>query len=92
MSRKGSIDELRKAAEAGAVFEKESGVPLKVEVLGDKSALETAYDAENAEHEMKTWEAVKKYPMACAWASLMCFTIVSLCGLRRFDCMSRSSC
>lgn len=33
--------------------------------------------AENAEHNMGVWEAVKAYPMASFWAFVMSFTIVS---------------
>ena len=40
--------------------------------------LDDAFLGETREHEMGTWEAVKNYPMACFWAFLMCFTIVSL--------------
>lgn len=47
------------------------------ELLVDANVLSHAYDAENAEHEMTAWQAVKAHPMACFWAFLMCFTIVS---------------
>lgn len=36
-----------------------------------------AVEAENAEHNMGVWEAVKEYPMASFWAFIMSFTIVS---------------
>jgi SP family general alpha glucoside:H+ symporter-like MFS transporter len=36
-----------------------------------------AVEAENAEHSMTVLEAVKAYPMACFWAFVMSFTIVS---------------
>lgn len=44
--------------------------------LGDNELLNNAYDGENREHEMGTWEAVKLHPMACFWAFVFCFTIV----------------
>jgi hypothetical protein len=39
--------------------------------------MNNAYEAENREHEMGLWEAVKDHPMACFWAFVFCFTIVS---------------
>lgn len=48
------------------------------EVLGNKDLISDAIDAENQEHEMGVWEAVKTHPWACLWAFTMCFTIVSL--------------
>jgi SP family general alpha glucoside:H+ symporter-like MFS transporter len=36
-----------------------------------------AVEAENAEHSMTVWEACKSYPMACFWAFVVSFTIVS---------------
>lgn len=47
------------------------------ELLDDSHAMTSAFDAENAEHAMTAWQAVKTHPMACFWAFLMCFTIVS---------------
>jgi SP family general alpha glucoside:H+ symporter-like MFS transporter len=47
------------------------------EVLRDEELLNEAYRAENHEHQMGTWEAAKTHPMACLWAFLMAFTIVS---------------
>ncbi|KAK7006462.1 MFS transporter [Favolaschia claudopus] len=35
-----------------------------------------AIEAENAEHAMTPWEAMKAYPMACFWAFVMSFTII----------------
>lgn len=49
----------------------------QVELSVDANLLTHAYDAENAEHEMTAWQAVKAHPAACFWAFLMCFTIVS---------------
>lgn len=43
----------------------------------DQSILNDAYEGENREHQMGSWEAAKKHPMACLWAFLFCFTIVS---------------
>lgn len=36
-----------------------------------------AIEAENAEHAMTVMQAAKAYPMACFWAFIMSFTIVS---------------
>lgn len=47
------------------------------EVLVDPDLLTEAVQGENREHEMGLWESVKEYPMACFWAAIMCFTIVS---------------
>lgn len=47
-------------------------------VLVDKDLMLGAYDAENREHTEGVWEAAKAHPMACIWAFIMCFTIVSL--------------
>ncbi|KAI4715420.1 general substrate transporter [Aureobasidium sp. EXF-10727] len=46
------------------------------EVFVDKDVMTNAFDGENREHEMTTWQAVKAYPWACFWACLFCFTIV----------------
>ncbi|KAH7084589.1 maltose permease MAL61 [Paraphoma chrysanthemicola] len=45
-------------------------------ILSDKDLMNNAYEAENREHEMGLWEAVKDHPMACFWAFVFCFTIV----------------
>jgi len=47
------------------------------EVLEDKGLMNEAFQGENAEHEMTLWQAAKNHPMACMWAFIMCFTIVS---------------
>jgi SP family general alpha glucoside:H+ symporter-like MFS transporter len=47
------------------------------ETLSDKDLMANAFEAENREHEMGLWEAVKDHPMACFWAFTFCFTIVS---------------
>ncbi|KAL2817195.1 general substrate transporter [Aspergillus granulosus] len=44
--------------------------------LADADRLHDAVDGENYEHQMGVWEAAKKYPWACFWAFIMCFTIV----------------
>ncbi|KAJ5145686.1 uncharacterized protein N7515_000250 [Penicillium bovifimosum] len=49
---------------------------LHSEVLVDSDLMNDAFDGENREHEMSTWEAAKKHPWACLWAFTMCFTIV----------------
>ncbi|KAK2598676.1 hypothetical protein N8I77_012071 [Diaporthe amygdali] len=46
------------------------------DVLVNADLMHDAFDGENREHEMGTWEAVKTYPWACFWAFIMCFTIV----------------
>lgn len=51
------------------------------EVLSDKDLMTDAFEAEKREHEMGLWEAVKDHPMACFWAFVFCFTIVSLAAL-----------
>lgn len=47
------------------------------EILVDANLMSHAFDAENREHEMGVWEAVKTHPKACFWAFIFCFTIVS---------------
>jgi len=47
------------------------------EVLVDAYLLTDAFRGENREHEMSLWESVKSHPMACMWAFIFCFTIVS---------------
>lgn len=47
------------------------------EVLVNPTLMIDAFHGENREHEMTLWEAIKNYPMACFWAFIMCFTIVS---------------
>ena len=37
-----------------------------------------AFAAENAEHSMTVLEAARAYPMACFWAFIMSFCIVSM--------------
>lgn len=48
------------------------------ETLSDKELLQASYEAETRENEMGVWEAVKDHPMACFWAFIFCFTIVSV--------------
>jgi hypothetical protein len=43
----------------------------------DEHELNDAFYAENVEHDMGVWEAARTHPMACVWAFVMCFTIVS---------------
>lgn len=54
----------------------EQGV-VQHETLDDKELLAASYEAETRENEMGVWEAVKEHPMACFWAFVFCFTIVS---------------
>jgi SP family general alpha glucoside:H+ symporter-like MFS transporter len=49
---------------------------LNSEVLVNPDLMSSAYDGENREHDMGTWEAVKLHPKACFWAFIFCFTIV----------------
>lgn len=49
----------------------------KTDDFVDPNILNDAYQGENREHEMGSWEAAKKHPMACLWAFIFCFTIVS---------------
>lgn len=53
------------------------------EVLVNKDLMVNAFDGENREHEMGVWEAAKAHPMACFWAFIMCFTIVSVARRQR---------
>ena len=62
-------DESHKGDEAD-IFN--SKVLVNPDLMGD------AVDAENREHEMGMWAAVKSHPWACLWVFIMCFTIVSL--------------
>lgn len=50
---------------------------LHGEVLDDDSLLSDAVHGENREHQMGMLEAVRLYPMACLWAFVFAFTIVS---------------
>lgn len=46
-------------------------------VLSSDDILSDAIDGENREHGMTILQGVRRYPKACFWAFLMCFTIVS---------------
>ena len=46
------------------------------DALVDKEMLTDAFQGENNEHQMGSWEAAKNYPTACFWAFIMAFTIV----------------
>ncbi|KAL3497166.1 hypothetical protein BJX62DRAFT_221621 [Aspergillus germanicus] len=48
----------------------------KTNTVADTNILNDAVDEENREHQMGVWEAAKRYPWACFWAFIMCFTIV----------------
>jgi SP family general alpha glucoside:H+ symporter-like MFS transporter len=48
----------------------------KSNTLADRNLFNDAVDGENREHQMGVWEAAKRYPWACFWAFIMCFTIV----------------
>ena len=47
------------------------------QIVMDKEMFTDAIQGENREHAMTMWEAVNTYPMACIWAFVMAFTIVS---------------
>ena len=51
---------------------------LQSEILVNPELMNDAFDGENREHAMGTLEAVRTYPMACFWAFIFSFTIVSL--------------
>lgn len=57
-------------------LKKKEGV-LHAEVLGDSELMNEAFHGENTEHEQGLWESAKNHPMACIWAFIFCFTIVS---------------
>ena len=48
----------------------------QAEVLDDKDLMTDAQNAENRDHEMTMFQAIKDHPMACFWAFVFCFTIV----------------
>lgn len=74
-----NIDNKAELADGGAVEIKtlEEKNVYDSNILVDKDLMNEAFLAENHEHEMGVWEAAKKYPMACTWAFIFCFTIVS---------------
>ncbi|KAK8074095.1 hypothetical protein PG994_004994 [Apiospora phragmitis] len=49
---------------------------LHAEVLDSSDLMNDAFDGENHEHSQGLWQSVKSHPKACAWAFIMCFTIV----------------
>jgi SP family general alpha glucoside:H+ symporter-like MFS transporter len=53
----------------------------QAEVLDDKELMTDAQNAETRDHEMTMWQAIKDHPMACFWAFVFCFTIVSFSAL-----------
>lgn len=48
------------------------------DIVKERDLRADAIEAENAEHAMTVMEAVRAYPMACFWAFVMSFCIVSL--------------
>lgn len=50
---------------------------IHAEVLKEPEMMAGAYEAENREHQQGLWNGIKENPMACFWAFVMCFTIVS---------------
>lgn len=66
-----------KAADATyAEYKADANTHGKVQVVSTE-AFNDAVQAENREHEMGLWESFKEHPMACFWAFVFCFTIVS---------------
>lgn len=59
------------------------------EVLVNKDLMVNAFDGENREHQMGVWEATKTHPMACLWAFIMCFTIVSADSTQSRSCVAQ---
>ena len=55
----------------------EKSLSHQAEIFEDKELMTDAQAAENREHDMGMWEAIKDHPMACFWAFIFCFTIVS---------------
>jgi SP family general alpha glucoside:H+ symporter-like MFS transporter len=74
------------ATQVGDV-DREKDYHERAEVLDDKELMSDAQNAENREHDMTIWEAVKDHPMACFWAFIFCFTIVSSSALWAFPCL-----
>lgn len=62
------------------------------EVLVDQDLMTNAYEAENREHEQGVWDAVKQQPMACFWAFIFSFTIVSPAIPRPFSPSETARC
>lgn len=80
-NRKDASLENKRVDETFAVDEKiadEKADVLYSDVLINQQLMNDAVDGENREHEMGMLAAIKQYPWACFWASVMCFTIVSL--------------
>lgn len=82
----GDFKEKEELHEGGEMGEKHD--VLHAEVLASADLMNDAFDAENREHEMGIWQAAKAHPMACFWAFLMCFTIVSLFPRNGFTSLS----
>ena len=72
------------AVDEGAL---EKSLSRQAEIFEDKELMTDAQAAESREHDMGMWEAMRDHPMACFWAFIFCFTIVSrrplLASLRR---------
>ena len=69
----GHTDEKRTASIGHA---DEGVTPAAAHVLASHELMSDAIDGEARDHEMTLTQAVKRYPWACFWAFLMCFTIV----------------
>ncbi|CAI9630172.1 maltose permease mal61 [Alternaria burnsii] len=66
--------ETKRDATGDGVLEK--SLSHQAEIFEDKELMTDAQAAENREHDMGMWEAIKDHPMACFWAFIFCFTIV----------------
>ncbi|OBT72927.1 hypothetical protein VF21_07780 [Pseudogymnoascus sp. 05NY08] len=78
-NRKDASIEDKRIDETFAVDEKvaaDKADVLNSDVFINQQLMDDAVDGENREHEMTMLAAVKQYPWACFWGSVMCFTIV----------------
>jgi hypothetical protein len=70
-------DKLHEAGEHVDALPPSEKDPMHKEILLDADLMNDAIYGENTEHEMSLWQSAKSHPMACLWAFIMCFTIVS---------------
>ena len=71
------VQEIETLPGSGHDEKNQQDIHHQAEVLVDKDLLSDAFRAENFAHAMGIWEAVRTPPMACFWAFIMAFTIVS---------------
>lgn len=77
MSSQSDIDTTKESQQSQHVDIVEKGSTGHGDVLANPDVMHDAFDGEAREHDMTLWDAVQTYPMACFWAFIMCFTIVS---------------